>query len=60
VEDITLKDISLTILKGSNSELFGGDLDFRPNLFIAGGAKSAQPIYVQGVKNFYSENVKIQ
>ncbi len=60
VRDVTLRDIDLRLVKGSNDTLFGGDLDFRPNLFLKGAADISQGVYAEGVENLTTENVRIQ
>lgn len=60
VRDILIQDIDLSIKTGENYALFGGDLDFRPNLFVEGGAESGQGVYAADVENLVTERVRIR
>ncbi len=61
IEDISFRNIRLTIGRGANSETFGGNMDMRPaaDLKIALAKQDISAFYFHHVKNLLLENVEV-
>lgn len=58
VSNVTLRNIEIKLIPGENAALYGGCLDFRPNLFLDNGLPDGQILYADGIENLVTENVR--